>query len=574
MSMLGKQDLTEYMTEDYMKLEWLRNEVLGGNTYIKTPYGERLMTYGDYTASGRNLIFVEEYMTKIGETYANTHTEDCFLGMQTTRLYHDAKNRIRKLLKADENYAVLTVGSGTTGAIQRLSQILGIYEAPATRVKYDKNSKYYNPNRPIIFVGPYEHHSNELIWKEGNAEVVEIALTDGGKFSTSDLEKKVSDPIYEGRIKIGAFSAASNVTGMKSPVKDITRIMHQYGGLVFFDFAASAPYVNIEMIHEDGCYYDGVYLSPHKFIGGPGSSGVLVFRKELYNQGVGPTCSGGGTVEYVSSNQYDFIKDIETREDAGTPAILQTIRAAIALEVKEAVGLDVIEKQESLYISRAIQRLTKDNKIEMIGPKDMENRLGILSFNIKYKGNYLHPRFITTLLNDLFGIQSRAGCSCAGPYGHLLLGIEPDKSDRYRDVIKGGCEAIKPGWVRLNFHYLLESFTYEFIIEALLFIADHGYLFLQDYSVDCKSGNWSHKGKSELMTDEYLAGFDIDAVVEAKGYEPKRYDKESREQAYETYMNIAWRLKEKHQVSDTTYKLYKEDEMGDLAWFYVKNSEK
>ncbi len=252
-----------------MNLDWLRNEVIGGNTCIKTPYGDRLMTYADYTASGRTLKFVEDYMKKIGETYANTHTEDCFLGMQTTKLYHDAKERIKKLLKADDDYVVLSVGNGTTGAIQRLAQIIGIYEAPATRVKYDKDSKYYNPNRPIIFVGPYEHHSNELIWKEGNAEVVEIALTDGGKFSTQDLEKQVSDPKYKDRIKIGAFSAASNVTGMKSPIKDITRIMHQYGGLVFFDFAASGPYVNIEMVQKDGCYYDAAYLSPHKFIGGP-----------------------------------------------------------------------------------------------------------------------------------------------------------------------------------------------------------------------------------------------------------------------------------------------------------------
>ncbi len=557
-----------------MNLDWLRNEVIGGNTCIKTPYGKRLMTYCDYTASGRNLIFVEEYMQKIGETYANTHTEDCFLGMQTTKLYHDAKNRIKKILKADDSYVVLSVGSGATGAIQRLSQILGIYEAPATRVKYNKDSKYYNPNRPIIFVGPYEHHSNELIWKEGNAEVVEIALTDGGKFSTADLEKQISNPKYDGRIKIGAFSAASNVTGMKSPIKDITRIVHQYDGLVFFDFAASAPYTKIEMIHEDGCYFDGIYLSPHKFIGGPGSTGLLVFKKDLYNKGVGPTCAGGGTVEYVSSTEYDFIEDIETREDAGTPAILQTIRSAIVLEVKEAIGLEQIEKIESLYISKAIQRLTKDKKIEMIGPKDMENRLGILSFNIRYKEHYLHPRFVTTLLNDLFGIQSRAGCSCAGPYGHILLGIEPTKSDKYRDVIKGGCEAMKPGWVRVNFHYLLESFTYEFVIEALLFISNYGYLFLQDYFVDCKTGNWSHNDKEKLVSGDYLSEFNIDAVMAAKGYEAKRYNKEKAIKSYETYMKIAHRLKEKYKVSEITYKLYRENELGELAWFYVKNEDK
>lgn len=555
-----------------MNLEWLRNEVIGGNTCIKTPYGDRLMTYADYTASGRNLKFVEEYMMKVGETYANTHTEDCFTGLQTTKLYHDAKDRVRKLLKADDDYAVLSVGNGTTGAIQRLAQIIGIYEAPATRVKYDKDSKFYNPNKPIIFVGPYEHHSNELIWKEGNAEVVEIALTDGGKFSTVDLEKQVSDPKYKDRIKIGAFSAASNVTGMKSPVKDITRIMHQYGGLVFFDFAASGPYVNIEMVQKDGCYYDAAYLSPHKFVGGPGSNGILVFRKDIYNRQVGPTCAGGGTVDYVSSHNYDFIKDIEVREDAGTPGIYQTLRAAAALEVKEAIGVDVIEEIEEIYISKAIQRLTKDSRIEMIGPKDMENRLGILSFNIKYKDHYLHPRFVTTLLNDLFGIQSRAGCSCAGPYGHLLLGIQGERSESYRQLIKEGYEAIKPGWVRVNFHFLLDEMTYEFLMEAIEFISEYGYLFLQDYTVDCATGNWTHNEKQQLMSGKYLDSFDIDSIMGAKDHVIKAYDNEKAEKAYNTYMNIAHRLKEKREVSDTTYSLYLEDEFGDLAWFYVKNT--
>lgn len=548
-----------------MKLDWLRSEVIGGRTMINTPYGERLMTYGDYTASGRSLIFVEKYMMKIGESYANTHTEDCFLGMQTTKLYHEAKDRIRTLLNANDEYAVLSVGSGTTGAIQRLAQILGIYEAPATRVKYDKDSKYYNPNRPIIFVGPYEHHSNELIWKEGNAEVIEIALTEDGKFSLEDLELQISDPKYKDRIKIGAFSAASNVTGMKSPVEEITRIVHAYNGLVFFDFAASGPYVKIDMVKDNGCYYDGIYLSPHKFIGGPGSAGLLVFKKELYNKAVGPTCAGGGTVEYVSSTDYDFINDIETREDAGTPAILQTIRTAIALEVKAGVGYDLIESIEERYISSALDAISNDNRIEIIGPVEKEDRLSIFSFNVKYKDGYLHPRFVTNLLNDLFGIQSRAGCSCAGPYGHLLLGIDPPKSDRYREVIKGGCEAIKPGWVRVNFHYLLEEFAFEYMINAMLFIADYGYLFLQDYSVDCATGNWTHKNKTECC----IASFNLESIEESEDFVASRYDSDYTRDKYKEYMLEAHKLKDNHKVNDSSYVLYGDDRMGDLAWFYV-----
>lgn len=548
-----------------MQLDWLRNEVIGGNTSITTPYGVRLMTYGDYTASGRSLVFVEEYMMKIGEYYANTHTEDCYLGKQTTYLYHKAKERIGQLLNADDNYAIVTVGNGTTGAIQRLAQILGIYEAPATRVKYDKDSKYYNPNRPIIFVGPYEHHSNELIWKEGNAEVIEIALDEDGKFSLEDLEKQISNPKYENRIKIGAFSAASNVTGMRSPVEEITRIVHQYHGLVFFDFAASGPYVKIEMVQENGSYFDGIYLSPHKFVGGPGASGLLVFKKDLYNGDVGPTCAGGGTVEYVSSTDYDFVQDIERREDAGTPGILQTIRTAIALEIKADVGYELIESIEEAYIKEAIITLTKDSRIEIIGPKDLHHRLSILSFNIKYKDHYLHPRFVTTLLNDLFGIQSRAGCSCAGPYGHLLLGIDPKKSDRYREVIIEGCEAIKPGWVRVNFHYLLDQETFVFMIQAIKFVADYGYLFLQDYTVDTKTGNWIN----QYHKDEDFIDFSIKSIIDGKGFQPKRYSGTSAHLAYKSYLEEAYVLKDKHLESTSNYVLFEEKTMSDLAWFYV-----
>lgn len=550
-----------------MDLSQIRNEIIGGQKTIRTPYGERIITYGDYTASGRSLLFVEEYMMRVAESYANTHTEDCFLGRQTTKLYHEAKERIRQLVHATSDYAILSVGSGTTGAIQRLAQILGIYEAPATRARYNQKSNNCDPNRPIIFVGPYEHHSNELIWKEANAEVIEIALDEQGLFDIADLERHMTNPDFKHRQKIGAFSAASNVTGMKSPLKEITRIVHDNNGLVFFDFAACGPYVMIEVVQDDGQYFDGIYLSPHKFIGGPGSSGLLVFRKEVYNDQVGPTCAGGGTVEYVSSTDYDFIKDIERREDAGTPAILQTIRTAVALEVKEAIGIETIEKIEEEYISRAITRLLNHPHIEIIGPKTTTNRLGILSLSIRYKEHYLHPRYVTTLLNDLFGIQSRAGCSCAGPYGHLLLGIEHEKSDRYRNVIKSGCEAMKPGWVRVNFHYLLEEYAFEYIIGALEFIADNGYLFLKDYRVDAKTGNWT----CQLNHKEELEQFSIDTIFESRGFRPKRYDQAKTRKAYEASQAEANRLKTEYLLEEKylDLELYEAKKMKDLAWFYI-----
>jgi selenocysteine lyase/cysteine desulfurase len=556
-----------------MDLQQLRNELIGGQATIKTPYGEKVVTYGDYTASGRSLLFVEEYMLKVAETYANTHTEDCYFGRQTTKLYHEAKERIRQLVHGNDDYIVVSVGSGTTGAIQRLAQILGIYESPATRERFKTtlhNEEANKTKRPIVFVGPYEHHSNELIWKEAKADVIEIGLDQEGLFDVKDLEIQMTKPEYAQRLKIGAFSAASNVTGMYSPIKAITRIMHENHGLVFFDFAACGPYVAIEMIHEDGQYYDGIYLSPHKFIGGPGSSGLLIFRKDIYNTQVGPTCAGGGTVEYVSSIDYDFINDIEKREDAGTPSILQTIRAAAAFEVKESIGVETIEAIEKDYIQRAIHRLVKHPHIEIIGPKTTEERLGILSLSIRYKDNYLHPRYVTTLLNDLFGIQSRAGCSCAGPYGHMLLGISEEKSERYRQIIKNGCEAMKPGWVRVNFHYLLEEFSFEFMLWAIEFIADYGYLFLRDYSVNSFTGNWTHRD-SHL---EVLDSFSIEKDQLRSGYEHKKYHREATKGAYETIKCEATKLVEVYieEGHSDALELFEAEAMKDLAWFYVQTT--
>lgn len=551
-----------------MTLDWLRKELIGGRTIIDTPYGERLMTYCDYTASGRNLYFVEDYLKRIGETYANTHTEDSFLGLQTTRLYHEAKERIKELVGADDNYVLLNVGSGTTAAIQRLSQVIGIYEPPATVSRFgERNCKnsLSEDERPIIFVSKYEHHSNELIWRESLADVVEIELDENGKFDLDDLKTQLNKPEYSNRMKIGSFSAASNVTGMYSPVQEIRDIMHEYGGIVFFDYAACGPYVNMKVVEEDGKYMDALYFSPHKFVGGPGSSGVLILRKELYNSQVGPTCAGGGTVEYVSSTEYDFLTDIETREDAGTPPILQTIRAAAAMEVKDQIGARRIEEIEGNYIKEALKRIEKNNRIEVIGPLDLENRLGILSFNIKYKEHYLHPRFVITLLNDLFGIQGRAGCSCAGPYGHFLLGIDAEKSESFRQVLSQGEEVLKPGWVRINFHYLMEKFSFNYVMKSVAFISRYGYLFLQDYEPSIETGKWHHKTGETYE----LLKFSARDMRKSAGRKPKRYKKALLKKAYKQYMKEAVELRNLHHETEASYVLYGAERMPELAWFYV-----
>lgn len=499
-----------------MNIELLRENIIGQHATFETPYGTKQLIYADYTASGRNLTSLESEMLQMETLYANTHTEDNTTGALTTKRYHEAQSSIRNCLGATDDYALITTGSGATGAIHKLTEILGIYEAPATKAYFQQllqaiaDSSPVQSNlistfqalnhqqRPVVFITPYEHHSNVLPWREGNVDVVEIGLTENGLLSLEDLRLKVSNPEYDHRLKIGAFSAASNVTGLISPVWELATIMHKHEGLAFFDYAASAPYVPIEIYKDVHNFMDGIYFSPHKFLGGPGTSGLLLIHKRIYNNELPPTCAGGGTVSYVNQQSHDFKTDIETREDAGTPDILQTIRIAKVLELKKAIGYDWIEETENDYRKQALEKLYSHPQIEVIGPVNVltADFLSIISFNIRYLDGYLHPRFVTTLLNDLFGIQARAGCSCAGPYGHQLLGIDGAKSKQYRDVILEGYEVMKPGWVRVNFHYILEQATVDFILGAICFIAENGATFLKAYTVNPETGLWKHNGNA------------------------------------------------------------------------------
>ena len=314
-----------------------------------------------------------------------------------------------------------------------------------------------------MFVGPYEHHSNEVTWRQGLATVVEVNLAADGGIDLAHLESLLQAPEYQGRLRIGSFSAASNVTGMRSPVREIAKLLHANDAFACFDYAASAPYVEIDMnppLDDDGgdASLDAVFLSPHKFLGGPGSSGVLVFNERLYSKGLGPSVAGGGTVDYVSPHDQDFIADIEEREKAGTPGVLQTLKAALVLELKQRIGVARIEAREHELLRRALRRWSAHDGIEVLGNPDPSRRIGIVSFNLRdARGRYLHPKFVTVLLNDLFGIQSRAGCSCAGPYGHRLLGIDQPTSELYRDWVRKGFQGIKPGWCRVGFHYAMDD---------------------------------------------------------------------------------------------------------------------
>lgn len=484
----------------------VRKNLIGRDSTIDTPFGKRLVTYADHTASGRGVEFLENYIRRILALYANTHTEDDGTGMITSARLHQAEATIKRLLNAGPQYKIIEAGSGTTAAVHRLQQILGLYIPPVAKemfhnlleehLEQEKTlalETYLLSKRPVVFVGPYEHHSNEVSWRECFAEVVEIELDKEGLIDLEDLETKLSRPGYRGRKLIGAFSAASNVSGVKTPVYEVARKLHHHGALAFFDFAASAPYAEINMSLDNECYFDGIYFSPHKFIGGPGSSGILVIHEDIYRKDLPPTVGAGGTVEYVSSSEQSYSDDIEAREKPGTPGILQIMRASLALELKELLGVDAIEARENQLIKKAFDHFSGCTQIEVMGNREPQHRIPIFSFNIKVDDSYFHPRFVTILLNDLFGIQSRAGCSCAGPYGHRVLHIDGKKSLVYKERLSNGFCGLKPGWTRINFHYLMTDTECEFILAAICFVCRYGKYFLPQYEFDIHTGNWRHR---------------------------------------------------------------------------------
>ncbi len=523
----------------------LRQAIIGVDAPFCTPFGQRLMTYCDYTASGRTLTFIEKYLMKLQRNYANTHTEDDMTGRSMTKLLHDAEARIKKSMGADENDRIICIGTGATGAITKLQQILGTFLPPATRAQIEQSAdcdlEKIKAQSPVIFVGPYEHHSNEISWRDGLCEVVELDLDADGHADMDQLATLLKEDHFQNRLKIGSFSAASNVTGLVSKTRELARMMHQNGGLAFFDFAASGPYVEIDMHPADDPdgYFDAVVLSPHKFLGGPGSTGVLVFNKAIYDAALKPTVSGGGTVSYVARHDHDFVDDIEEREKAGTPGVLQILRAALCFEVKDHVGHRQIHDIEQQWLNKAFDAWQNHPRIEILGDQDPQNRVGIVSFNIKTaSGKYLHPKFITVLLNDLFGIQSRAGCSCAGPYGHQLLGIDEETSEQYRALIQQGYHGIKPGWCRVGFHYVMDEPEVDYIIDCVKFIADNGAEFLPWYKFCLKQANWQH-----IHDDGSCPELSLDQAFKLELDNPQPLSPMLRKSLYQQFLQQAEELK-------------------------------
>lgn len=475
---------TKEQTDAEALLAHIRDGIIGKDTQIDTPFGKRTLTYADYTASGRSLDFIEDAIRNhVLPLYANTHTEANATGQQTTTFREQARQQIREAVNASVDDLVIFCGSGATSAINTLISQLGLRQLNTEEKA-----------QTTVFIGPYEHHSNELPWRELGIEVIRIPESKDGDVCLVTLESQLQT--NQNKRLIGSFSAASNVTGILCDQNAITSLLHRYNALAFWDFAAAAPYVKLDMnpSSDPALAKDAIFFSTHKFIGGPGTPGVLVVKKAIIGNQT-PSHVGGGTVSFVTPKDHTFLPVGERREEGGTPSIIESIRAGLVFQLKQAVGEKAIETREHALVQLIDKHWQQQPNIERLGHADAE-RLSITAFRIKTESGYLHHGFVTALLNDVFGIQVRGGCSCAGPYGHQLLGIDKTESERIQVALKQGEKLVKPGWVRFNLNYFLDDAEAMFILDAIDFVAKHGTTLLPYYAYDQTSDLWRFQGQS------------------------------------------------------------------------------
>uniref|UniRef100_A0A0E0BPY8 Aminotransferase class V domain-containing protein n=1 Tax=Oryza glumipatula TaxID=40148 RepID=A0A0E0BPY8_9ORYZ len=537
------------------RVEWLRSQLIGKDAEFDTPFGRRLLTYADHTASGRSLRYIEDYLlNEVLPFYGNTHTEDSHVGSKTTRLVHKAARYVKRCMGGGAGDALLFCGAGTTAAIRRLQE--GFSRAALVL---------------IVAINFNDIQNYKKI--KSLAEVVEVGVDGDGLVDVAALRRALASPRYADRPMLGSFSACSNVTGIAVDTRELARVLHQHGAFACFDFAASGPYVKIDMKSGEVDGYDAVFLSPHKFIGGPGTPGILLMNKSLYRlNSQPPSMCGGGTVAYVNGfNEEDtlYYDDIEEREDAGTPPIVQKIRASLAFWVKEYIGYETMELHERVYSEMAMKRLLDNPNIKVLGNTTVD-RLPIFSFliyppvedslflrvepgcynSLENKTNKrlpLHGRFVTKLLNDLFGIQARGGCACAGPYGHILLDVNNELSLRIRSAILEGYSGLKPGWTRLSFAYYLSKEEFKFILSAIEFIAAYGHRFLPLYKFDWITGNWTFREqaiKYHVLREELSLATSVQYAENIKSRIAKNLDKkpEPNHMRFETYLENARKI--------------------------------
>lgn len=469
-----------------------RNNTVGHDLSYESPYGPMRMIYADWVATGRLYRPVEERMIEVvGPWVANTHSEASESGTLMTRAYQFALQKIKKEVNAGPNDVILTAGTGMTAVVNKLQRILGL----RTCGHQSGKGCTRNAEKPVIFITHMEHHSNHMSWYESNVDVVILEPGPDLLISLDNLIASLEE--YKDRsLKIGAFTACSNVTGIETPYHAMAKIMHEHGGICFIDFAASAPYVEINMHPADPMEkLDGIYFSPHKFLGGPGSSGVLIFDSSLYTSET-PDNPGGGTVDWTNPwGEYKYIDDIELREDGGTPGFLQAMRVAMAMEVKNQMGVDRIRRREEELLEIAFTELRQIPGLHILADK-IQNRLGILSFYI----DGIHFNLIVKLLSDRYGVQTRGGCACAGTYGHYLLNVSYDDSHRITELINTGDLSMKPGWVRLSLHPTMTTGELLLTTVALKEIREHAREWKKDYIYNNRTNEFRHVSEPEDKT--------------------------------------------------------------------------
>jgi selenocysteine lyase/cysteine desulfurase len=492
---------TETTTELELYFQQFRENIIGIDQEFESPYGKKKIIYTDWTASGRLYRPIEEkMMNQFGPFVANTHTETSVTGTAMTMAYHEAKHIIKNHVNASNDDILINTGTGMTGVVNKFQRILGL--------KIPENIKEFTnvPQelKPVVFISHMEHHSNQTSWLETMADVEIIPANEDGLFCLEEL-KKLLQKHKDRNFKIASITSCSNVTGIKTPYHEVAKLMHQNNGVCFVDFACSGPYVNIDMHPTDTeSYLDAIFFSPHKFLGGPGTSGVLIFNKNLYKNSI-PDCPGGGTVSWTNPwGEHKYIDNIEDREDGGTPGFLQVIKTALAIQLKEKMGVQNILKREHEIVDYVFEELGSIENINILA-QEQQDRLGVISFYI----NDLHYNLGVKMLNDKFGIQTRGGCSCAGTYGHYLLHVDQETSHDLVCQIISGDLIKKPGWIRMSIHPTTTTEEIKFVCDSIKELAKYHQEWEKDYLYNGKTNEFVHKKASQSEKEMVANWFSI-----------------------------------------------------------------
>ncbi len=475
---------TETQTALEQYFQQFRRNIIGIDQEFESPFGKKKIIYTDWTASGRLYRPIEEkLMNEFGPFVANTHTETTISGTAMTMAYHEARHIIKKHVNANDNDVLINDGTGMTGVVNKFQRILGL--------KVPENLKNFTSIpaalKPVVFISHMEHHSNQTSWLETIADVVVIPANEEGLFCMNEFTALLGQ-FKDRSFKIASITSCSNVTGIKTPYHEVARLMHQNNGVCFVDFACSGPYVEINMHPDAESYLDAIFFSPHKFLGGPGTSGVLIFNKNLYKNNV-PDCPGGGTVSWTNPwGEHKYIDNIEDREDGGTPGFLQVIKTALAIQLKEQMGVKNILEREHEIVAYVFSELNAIENIHILANQH-QDRLGVISFYI----DNLHFNLGVKLLNDRFGIQTRGGCSCAGTYGHYLLHVDQETSHDLVCQITSGDLIKKPGWIRMSIHPTTTSEEIQSVCDSIKALAQHHQDWAKDYQYNAKTNEFVHK---------------------------------------------------------------------------------